>query len=99
MLKVETLNVRGMAPNRHLALAVADAGISRLVTFCRYKTDWRGGAWLISTRGFPVSQMCCACGAIRPEIKQLSRREMVCDCGDRIGRDRNAAVNHQRHPE
>ena len=34
VLKVETLNVRGMARNRHLALSVADAGMARLVTFC-----------------------------------------------------------------
>jgi transposase len=34
--------VKGMARNRHLALSVADAGMSRLLTFCAYKADWRG---------------------------------------------------------
>jgi transposase len=38
-IKIETLNVKGMARNRHLALSVADAGMSRLVTFLAYKAD------------------------------------------------------------
>ena len=74
VLKVETLNVRGMARNRHLALSVADAGMSRLVTFCRYKADWRGRRVVDLDPWFPGSQTCSACGALRPEM-QLSRRE------------------------
>ena len=99
VLKVETLNVRGMARNRHLALSVADAGMSRLVTFCRYKADWRGRRAVDLDPWFAGSQTCCMCGALHPEMKQLSRREMVCDCGNRMGRDRNAAVNHYWYPE
>jgi putative transposase len=99
VLKVETLNVRGMARNRHLALSVADAGMSRLITFCRYKADWRGRTMVDLDPWFPGSQTCCKCGALHPEMKQLSRREVACDCGNRMGRDRNAAVNHQRYPE
>ena len=94
VLKVETLNVRGMARNRHLALSVADAGMARLVTFCRYKAEWRGRRVDDIDRWFPGSQTCCQCGALHPEMKDLSRRELVCTCGNRMGRDRNAAVNH-----
>lgn len=97
VLKVETLNVRGMARNRHLALSVADAGMSRLVTFCRYKADWRGRAMVDLDPWFPGSQTCCVCGSRHPEMKQLSRREIVCDCGNRMGRDRNASVNHYHY--
>ena len=107
MLKVETLNVRGMARNRHLALSVADAGMSSgvssetpgLVTFCRYKAEWRGRGVEDIDRWFPGSQTCCQCGALHPEMKDLSRRELICACGNRMGRDRNAAVNHQRYRE
>lgn len=97
VLKVETLNVRGMARNRHLALSVADAGMSRLVTFCRYKAEWRGRRVEDIDRWFPGSQTCCRCDALHPEMKDLSRRELVCACGNRMGRDRNAAVNHHRY--
>lgn len=96
VLKVETLNVRGMSRNRHLALSMADAGMSRLVTFCRYKAEWRG--WRVEDidRWFAVRQTCCMCGAIHPKIKMKKgfRAMMICECGNRMGRDRNAAVNH-----
>ena len=97
VLKVETLNVRGMSRNRHLALSVADAGMSRLVTLCRYKAEWRGRRVEDIDRWFPGSQACCQCGALHPEMKDLSRRELICACGNRMGRDRNAAVNHYRY--
>lgn len=97
VLKVETLNVRGMARNHHLALSVADAGMSRLVTFCRYKADWRGRQMVDIDRWFPGSQICCMCGEIHREMKNLSRDQMICDCGNRMGRDRNASVNHYNY--
>jgi IS605 OrfB family transposase len=69
VLKVETLNVRGMARNRHFALSVADAGVSRLVAFCRYKADWRGRRIEKLDPWFPGSQTCCMRGARHREIK------------------------------
>jgi hypothetical protein len=99
VLKVETLNVRSMARNRHLALSVADTGMSRLVTFCRYKADRRVRRVVDLDPWFPGSQTCCQCGALHPEMKQLSRRKIVCGCGNRMGRDRNAAGNHYWYGE
>jgi putative transposase len=99
VLKVETLNVRGMARNRHLALSVADAGMARLVTFYRYKADWRGRRVVDVDPWFPGSQTCCLCGALHREMRKLSVRTLVCDCGNVMGRDRNAAVNHYSYPE
>jgi transposase len=72
VLKVETLNVRGMARNHHLALSVADAGMSRLVTFCEYKADWRGRKVEKIDRWFPGSQTCCLCGARHREMRNVS---------------------------
>ncbi len=93
VLKVETLNVRGMAQNQHLALSVADAGMSRLVTLCEYKADWRGREVIKVDPWFPSSQRCCLCHALHREMRNLKAREMVCDCGNVMGRDRNAALN------
>ena len=99
VLKVETLNVRGMARNHHLALSVADAGMSRLVTFCDYKADWRGRRVEKIDPWFPGSQTCSGCGALHREMKNLSVRTMRCDCGNVMDRDRNAAVNHYWYGE
>lgn len=93
VLKVEMLNVRGMAQNQHLALSVADDGMSRLVTLCEYKADWRGREVIKVDPWFPSSQRCCLCHALHREMRNLKVREMVCDCGNVMGRDRNAALN------
>jgi putative transposase len=100
VLKIETLNVRGMARNEHLALSVADAGMSRLVTLCEYKADWRGREVVKVDPWFPSSQRCCLCHALHREMRNLKVREMVCDCGNVMDRDRNAAVNiYDWYPE
>lgn len=100
VLKVETLNVKGMARNEHLALSVADAGMSRLVTLCEYKADWRGREVIKVDPWFPSSQRCCLCHALHREMRNLKVREMVCDCGNVMDRDRNAAVNiYDWYPE
>ena len=99
VLKVETLNVQGMSRNHHLALSVADAGMSRLVTLCEYKADWRGRQVERIDRWFPGSQMCSSCGERHREMKNLSVNMMRCSCGNVMGRDRNAAVNHYWYSE
>lgn len=100
VLKVETLNVRGMVRNRHLALSVSDAGMSRLVTLCEYKADWRGREVVKVDPWFPSSQLCCVCGARHREMRNLKVRTLVCDCGNVMDRDRNAAVNiYDWYPE
>ena len=97
VLKIETLNVKGMVKNHNLALSIVDAGMSRLVTYCEYKADWRGRTVEKIDPWFPGSQTCCKCGARHREMKKLSARTMRCDCGNVMGRDRNAAVNHYRY--
>jgi len=99
VLKFETLNVKGMMRNRHLALAVADAGMSRPVTLCTYKAERRGRTIVRIDCWFPGSQTCCVCGQRHPEMRKLSVEMMVCDCGNRMSRDRNAATNHYMYPE
>jgi putative transposase len=99
VLSIETLNVNGMLRNRYLALAVADAGMARLVAFIAYKADWRRRQVVKIDPWFPGSQACCMCGALHREMRKLSVRTLVCDCGNIMGRDRNAAVNHYWYGE
>jgi putative transposase len=96
VLNVEALNVKGLARNQHLALSVADPGMSRLTTFCHYKAEWRGRRVVDIDRWFPGSQACCKGGQIHPEMKMRKgfRDMMIYDCGNVMGRDRTAAVNH-----
>lgn len=42
----------------------------------------------------PTSQVCNICGCKNSEIKDLSIRDWICpDCGSRLDRDVNAAIN------
>jgi putative transposase len=94
VVRVESLNVRGILRNRRLAMSVADAGMSRFLTFLAYKADWRGRTLERIDPWFPSSQVCSCCGVINPAMRNLQRRTFTCpDCGHREGRDRNAARN------
>ena len=73
--------------------------MGRLVTFIHYKADWRGREVVQIDPWFLGSQTCCMCGARHKEMENLSVRTMRCECGNVLGRDRNAAVNHYRYPE
>lgn len=99
VIKAETLNVKGMVRNQHLALSVADAGMSRLGSFVAYKADWRGRRVAECDPWFASSQTCCMCGKLHPEMRKLSVRTMRCDCGNVMNRDHNAAVNLYWYPE
>lgn len=99
VLKVETLHVRGMAQNRGIALLVQDAGMSRLLDLIATKADWRRREVIRIDRWFPGSQTCCRCKAPHPEMRTKRREWMICSCGTRMHRDRNAAVNHFTYPQ
>ena len=43
---------------------------------------------------YPSSQLCSECGKKHPEMKDYrNHRTMMCECGNVMDRDHNAAVN------
>lgn len=89
---VETLNIRGMARTR-LAKSVHDAGWGQFLTFLEEAAAHRGRDFVKVTAGFPSSRVCSMCG-VNSGAKALHVREWTCpDCGARLDRDYNAAVN------
>ena len=97
VLVIETLNVRAMAQDRRVARPLADAAIGALHRFVRYKAAWRGREVIEAPADFPSTQMCCGCGRLNDV--PLGRRRLACECGSRMDRDDNAAVNLYRYPE
>ncbi|MDD7372052.1 MAG: zinc ribbon domain-containing protein [Firmicutes bacterium] len=55
-------------------------------------------AVIFTGRFFPSSKQCCCCGKIKKDLK-LSERIYRCDCGNRIDRDYQAALNLKRYGE
>ena len=90
-IAIEDLNVSGMLRNRHLARSIADAGFSEFRRQLEYKAVMTGAHVHVVDRFFPSSKTCHSCGTIHP--MKLSDRIMVCDCGNIMGRDLNAAMN------
>ena len=92
IIGVETLNVSGMLKNHKLARSLSDASMSEFLRQIRYKAEWAGVEVIEADRFFPSSKTCSCCGQVK---KDLSLRERVyeCECGLKINRDLNAAIN------
>lgn len=64
--------------------------IARFVRFLTYKARLVGKSVIeISER--KTSKRCCVCG--NEQDMPLHKREYICDCGNRIDRDKNSAIN------
>ena len=94
VIALETLNVKGMVRNHHLAKAISDASWSSFVTMLEYKAFEHGCEILKVPILFPSSQTCSSCGYKNPKVKDLKVRRWICpECGSVHDRDENAAKN------
>ena len=57
-----------------------------------YKLEEQGKKLVKVARFYPSSKRCCRCGKVKKELK-LSERIYICECGNVMDRDKNAAVN------
>ena len=90
---VETLNVKGMFRNRHLANALSDAAMGEILSMLNYKAEWYKRIIQPISQWSPSSKRCSCCGYVRPKLG-LHIREWKCpECGAYHDRDINAANN------
>ena len=90
---VETLNVKGMMKNHHLAQAISDCGLGMFLNMLEYKCD----NLVKIDKWFASSQTCSECGYKEEKVKNLKVREWTCPaCGTHHNRDLNAARNIER---
>lgn len=91
---VESLNMRSMANHGFgNGKATLDNGYGMLLDMLEYKLSDRNKYLVKVDKWFPSSQICSCCGTLHPEMKDLSKRKMICGCGLAISRDQNAAIN------
>jgi putative transposase len=84
---LEDLNVNNMLSNHRLAKAIADVRFAEV----RRQLEYKANKVLYVGTFKPSSKTCCLCGTVHD--MPLSKRKMVCRCGNNIDRDLNAAIN------
>ena len=90
---MEDLNVSGMMKNRHLAKAVQAQCFYEFYRQIQYKSERHNIEFITADRFYPSSKMCSCCGHIKKDLK-LSDRTYICpECGNKIDRDFQAAIN------
>lgn len=91
-IAVESLQIKNMLGNHHLAKSISDAGWYSLTQKLAYKARWYGRTFeKVSARH--TSQDCSCCGYRKTDLT-LSVREWTCpSCGSEHDRDVNAAKN------
>ncbi len=95
---IESLNVKGMMKNRRIAKALSDAALGGFLTKLKTKAAALGVHIEEASQWFASSKTCSACGH-KKDTLTLSERDYHCsDCGLRIDRDRNAAINLEPSP-
>ena len=89
---VEDLNLKDMSKGLHLGKGVQDNGYGQFLSMLGYKLEERGKHLIKVDRYFASSRICSICGHKKKELA-LSERVYICECGNRLDRDVNAAVN------
>ncbi|MBO1086336.1 RNA-guided endonuclease InsQ/TnpB family protein [Enterococcus mundtii] len=90
---IETLNVRGMMKNKHLAKSVAQQKFYEFKRQLQYKCEGYGIELVEADRFYPSSKLCHECGHKKVDLK-LSDRTYHCEeCGYTADRDYHASLN------
>ncbi|MFZ2645697.1 MAG: transposase, partial [Trichococcus flocculiformis] len=89
---METLNIRGMMKDKHMAKAVANQKLSFFKQCLLYKCELHGIAFVEADQWFPSSKLCNNCGTLKKDLKR-SDRVYHCTCGHHCDRDLNASYN------
>ena len=91
---VEDLNMKSMSNKKFRnGKSTMDNGYGMFLNMLDYKLTIRHKYLIKVDKWYASSQICHCCGRKHPEMKDLSRRIMTCECGLTMSRDQNAAIN------
>ena len=90
----ENLDVSEMLKNPRLAKQISDCSWSEFVQQLEYRGLWNNRIYIKVDKYFKSSQICCVCGFINSNVKNLAIRKWQCPkCETLHDRDINAAKN------
>jgi len=90
---MESLSVKNMVKNHHLAQAIHDVAWGEIRRQLRYKCRWYGRQLVEIDRFYPSTKTCSFCSYVLPEIDRACRAWTCPSCGVVHDRDVNAAKN------
>lgn len=90
---LEDLNVSGMMKNKYRAKAIAEAKWYEFRRQILYKAELYGIEVVLADRFYPSSKTCSCCGNYKKDLKLKDRTYICNECGLKIDRDVNAAIN------
>jgi len=90
LIAYENLKVSNMVKNHCLAKSISDVGWYQFRVWLEYFAE-KFGKVAVAVPPQYTSQECSSCGRIVK--KSLSTRTHACECGARLDRDENAAIN------
>lgn len=92
---MEDLDMKAMSRGLNLGKSVADNGWGMFTNFLSYKLGREGKQLVRIDRWYPSSKTCSCCGKVKEHLG-LEERVYCCECGNRMNRDENAAINIRR---
>ena len=90
---METLNVKGMMKNKHLAKAVAEQCFYEFKRQMKYKSELYGIKLVEVPTFYSSSKTCSQCGTVKKDLKLSDRVYRCAHCGLVIDRGFNASIN------
>ena len=94
IIVTETLKIKNMTKNHHIAKSLTDASLSEILRQLEYKSKWKNKKMYQIETYYPSSQECSICGYKNRKVKDLSVRKYECpNCHNKLDRDYNAAIN------
>ena len=92
VIAVESLNMKAMSQYPNFGKSTMDNGYGSFLTKLEYKAEREHKIFVMIDRFFPSSKKCSCCGKMKEELS-LSERIYICNCGNQMDRDINAAIN------
>ena len=89
---IEDLHVKGLQKNSKIAVSISEVAFGEFRRQLEYKAKRQGKTVSRIDRFFPSSKQCNHCKRINHNLK-LSDRFWLCDCGELVDREWNAALN------
>ena len=90
---IESLSVKNMVQNHHLAKSISDVGWGEFVRQLEYKAQWYGRTLIKIDKWYPSSKRCSHCGHVLDSLTLDVRFWMCPECHTFHDRDINAAKN------